>query len=169
MTKNETAKILTILQASYPNFKPQSMTNTLEAWSAMLSDYDFNEISIALKRYIVSDGSGFAPSIGQIIAEIPRPREVEPLEAWGMVRKALKNSIYGAEEEFSRLAPEIQQAIGSPENLREIAKMNTSEVETVEQSHFIRSYRTVCERKKHESMIPEELRIKNSETLRIGG
>ena len=169
MTQEETAKILTIIQASYPNFHPQSSKNILEFWSAMLSDYDFEIISVALKRYILSDRSGFAPSIGQIIGEIPRAPEPVPLEAWGKVRKALRNSIYGAEEEFNKLSPEIQEAVGSPENLREMAKMNTKEVETVEQSHFIKSYSAVCERRKHESMIPVNLRIAQNQPLQIGG
>ena len=45
----------------------------------MLSDYDYNLVAMALKAYILSDTSGFAPSIGQLVGKIQtltKPQEL---------------------------------------------------------------------------------------------
>ena len=79
---------------------------------------------------------------------------MEGLEAWSIVKRAIRNSSYYAEEEFNRLPDTIQKAIGSPANLREMSAMEEKDVNTIEQSHFIRSYRAVRERKKHDAQLP---------------
>lgn len=66
MTRDETKKIIMLISATYPNFKPMDLTFTVDAWAMMLVDYDYNRVAAALKDYITSDTSGFAPSIGQL-------------------------------------------------------------------------------------------------------
>lgn len=66
MTRDETKKIIMLISATYPNFKPIDLTFTVDAWAMMLVDYDYNRVSAALKDCIANDTSGFAPSIGQL-------------------------------------------------------------------------------------------------------
>jgi hypothetical protein len=80
------------------------------------------------------------------------------LKAWDMVRKAISNSGYHAEEEFDRLPEAIQIAVGNPANLREWAMMPTETVESVEQSHFIKAYRVAVGRLKEAAQMAPEIR-----------
>ena len=68
------------------------------------------------------------------------------LEAWALVRKALSNGTYGAEQEFAKLPPLVQKAVGSPANIREMAQADMESVATVFQSQFLRAYRSETQR-----------------------
>ena len=95
MTREETVKIIRIMVDSYPNYKPNNISETVDVWYMMLSDYEYNLVAMALKTYILSDTNGFAPSIGQIVDKIQaisKPQELSEMEAWDMVRIALRNS-----------------------------------------------------------------------------
>lgn len=67
MTRDEAKKIIMLLSATYPNFKPLDLTSTVDAWAMLLGDCDYNQAAEALADYIKSDTSGFAPSIGQLL------------------------------------------------------------------------------------------------------
>lgn len=158
MTKDEVKRIILGMISSYPNYKPVDMAMTVDTWQAMLEDYDYPTISKALQRYIMTDTTGFAPSIGQIIGMIVTEPSREPLEAWSLVRKAICNATYHADEEYAKLPAECQKAIGSPQNLKEMAQMDTDVVESVEQSHFIRSYQAVIKKMDDEKRLPKQMR-----------
>ena len=80
------------------------------------------------------------------------------LEAWAIVRKAIGRSNYYAEEEFEKLPEACKMAVGNPSNLREWAMMDSDQVGTVEQSHFVRNYRTAMQRIKEDRRMPEKVR-----------
>lgn len=46
--------------------------------------------------------------------ELNTPKQLNELEAWSLVEKAIRNSIYNSQEEFSKLPPLVQKAVGSP-------------------------------------------------------
>ena len=161
MTREETQKILMVIQAAYPNYKPQDKSLTVNTWNEMLSDYSYQQVSAALKAYITSDKSGFAPGIGQIISKVnmlSKPQELNEMEAWSLVSKALRNGNYGAVEEFEKLPETVKEAVGSPENIRNWATSEYETIETVIQSNFIKTYRSVVERNSVVSSFSSELR-----------
>jgi hypothetical protein len=145
---------------SYPNYKPNNISEMVDVWCMMLEDYNYNQISVALKAYVTSDTSGFAPSIGELIAKIQmisQPQELNEMEAWSLVSKALRNGTYGAVEEFSRLPPTVQEAVGNPDNLRNWATSDYKAIETVIQSNFIKTYRSVTSRTEEIKRVPAEI------------
>lgn len=161
MTREETKKIIRVIDAAYPNFHPNNLSEMVDIWTLMLEDYSYQDISVALKSYIQGDSSGFPPAVGQLTARIAN-RQIqppEPLEAWSLVSKAISNSNYHAEEEFNKLPLPCQKAVGTPANLREMAMMDVKTVQSVEQSHFIRAYEAVVKRMKEEYRLPENMRI----------
>ncbi len=161
MTREETKKIIMIISASFPNWKPQDLSFTVDTWHMMLNDYSYEQIAIALKTYIATDSSGFAPSIGQLINKlhtVSTPRELSEMEAWGLVSRALRNGYYGAEEEFAKLPPVIQKTIGSSSQLRNWSQTDAESVENVIQSNFMRNYRTVLARETEYSKMPEDVK-----------
>lgn len=163
MTRDETKKIIMVISSTYPNFHPQDLSFMVDAWAAMLEDYAYNDISIALKAFILTDSSGFAPSVGQLVGLLDKGRQetdLNEMEAWSLVSKALKNGYYGAEQEFSRLPEMIQKAVGSPSNLRNWAQTDLSSVENVIMSNFMRSYRQVVERSREMRKLPESVRTR---------
>ena len=160
MTRDETVNIIRVMVDSYPNYKPNNLSETVDVWHTMLSDYDYNLVSMALKSYILSDTSGFAPSIGQIVAKmhaITQPQELNEMEAWSLVSKAIRNSIYNSADEYAKLPPIVQKAVGLPSQLMQWA-IDDSYNESVVSSNFMRCYRIELAREKEMSMLPEDAR-----------
>lgn len=160
MMRDEIKEMLMVIQAAYPNYKPQDKTVAVNTWYMMLKDYEKEVVEAALKIYIASDTSGFAPAIGQLIDKIntvTAPPELNSMTAWGLVSKALSNGLNGAEKEFEKLPPTVKKAVGSPENLRHWAMSDVRSVETVIQSNFIRSYEAEVRRKNEAAKTPKDV------------
>lgn len=161
MTRDEVIDILMVIQAAYPNYKQQDKTVAANTWYMMLKDYECSVVEAALKMYIATDTSGFAPAIGQLIDNIntvTAPPELNSMAAWGLVSTALRNGYYGAEQEFEKLPLTVKKAVGSPDNLRHWAQSDSKSVETVIQSNFIRSYEAEVRRKNEAAKTPKDVR-----------
>lgn len=174
MTRDETKKIIMVISAAYPNFKPQDLRMTVDTWHMMLDEYSCAQVSIAVKAYIASDTSGFAPSIGQVVGlmkKIEEPEELNEMEAWGLVSRAIRNGYYGAEKEFEKLPPLVQKAVGTPGQLRNWSQSDVESLESVAQSNFLRSYRNEVRRKQETARMPESIRklIEKTEQKMLGG
>ena len=160
MTREETVKIIRIMVDSYPNYKPNDLSETVDVWQMMLEEYSYQEVSIALKAYILSDDSGFAPSIGKLVSKIhtmTAPQELNEMEAWSLVYKAICNGTYNSVSEFEKLPPLVQKAVGLPDSLREWAMTENLNLEVV-MSNFQRAYK--AELKRHEELqkMPQNVR-----------
>lgn len=161
MTKNEVIKLLMTIQTFYPNYQVENKEFTINAWYAIIGDCDYKPMEKALQAYITTDTSGFAPSIGQLLDKlhlIQDPQELNEMEAWSLVSKALRNGYYGAVEEFNKLPPLVQKAVGSPDNLRNWSQTDTNSIENVVQSNFIKTYRTVVNRENEIKKMPADVR-----------
>ena len=145
---------------SYPNYKPNDISETVDVWQMMLSDYDYNLVAMALKAYILSDTSGFAPSIGQLVDKmksITSRQELNEMEAWSLVCDALQNSGYNYAEEYAKLPPLVQKAVGLPTQLQTWALTENLNKDVVG-SNFMRCYRIEVERQKEISKMPQNVR-----------
>lgn len=161
MSREGVKKLIMAITVTYPNFHPKDMTFMVNVWTAMLSEYDGRDVEVAFKRYALTNTSGFAPSVGQIVQEIQNVREDDDpgeLAVWSMVSKAIRNSGYHAQEEFDKLPPLVQRVVHSPQNLEEWAMMDTDTVNSVIQSNVIRSYRAAAKSEKEEARLPEGFR-----------
>lgn len=173
MTREDVIKLLMMIQAAYPNYKPQDKTVTVNMWHEMLKDYEANAVLASFKAYIGTDQSGFAPSIGQLLGRLKTAynegESMEALEAWSLVSKAIRNGYYGAEAEYAKLPPMVQKAVGSPANIRNWATTDLKSVESVIMSQFISSYKTVQKREDETRDIKEQLKLMGSERTMIDG
>ena len=159
MKREETVKIIRIICDCYPNYKPNNLTETVDVWNMMLSDYTYEQISLALKAYILADTNGFAPSIGQLVDRVntfSQPQELNELEAWSLVYKAIRNSAYNSEYEFSMLPEVVRKAVGTPNQLRTWS-MDENFNEQVVSSHFIRCYRSEVARDRDFRKMPANI------------
>lgn len=167
MTEKEAMTILSVLSAVYPDTsKNQSeyvKDQVAGIWWGALVDIPFALAKKVVQAHIISDSGEFMPkpaTIRKKCLEAMRGEENRPMEgteAWALVRKALGNSYYGASEEFSKLPRMIQKIIGSPSVLKDWGLMPPESL-SVEQSHFLRAYRTMVERETNDRAIPEALK-----------
>ena len=161
MTREETKRIIMVISGLYPNFKPADLKLTVDTWAVVLADYEYKIIENVLLAYSSVDRSGFAPSVGQLIGMLDmrnQGNDLNEMEAWSMVSKALRNGTYGAEQEFAKLPEPVQKAVGDPSNLRNWAQTDSDSVENVIQSNFMRSYRTVLKREQDLRKMPVHVR-----------
>ena len=167
MTESEIGRLVYGVRNAYPRFYAkmgaEDFKGMMLAWSMVLGEYEFQLVAQAVKLYLSSDVTGFPPSPGQIVDKIykitdPENATMTAMEAWALVRKAIQNGYYGAEEEFAKLPTACQRAIGSPSNLRELAQLDIDQVETVEQSHFIKAYNTQVIRERETAKMPSDIR-----------
>lgn len=163
MTRQETIKLLAVIAAAYPAFyAKQGEADRMAAvnlWQEMLAGYDYGVVAAAVKAFIATDSKGFPPAVGVIIArivDITTPQVMDDNQAWQLVRRACK--YYTAEEEFSRLPQEIQQVVGSPNQLREWSQMEIGDLENIAGSHFRRIWQARSSHIREQAALPADLR-----------
>ena len=165
MTKKEMAEIIAIMQSNYPDdFRGMSdaaMNGKINLWFMQFRDDDYKEVLAAVMAHIATDTNRFMPPVGVIKAKLTQIRmgdELTELEAWGLVQKALRNGYYGAQEEFDKLPPVVQRLVGSPNQLREWAQMDSEVVSSVVASNFQRSYKVRAKKEQEFLALPSAVR-----------
>lgn len=166
MTRDETIKILMVVQAAYPNYKPRDKTVAVNVWSEMLADIPYEQVSMAVKAYIQSDKNGFAPSIGEVREKVKNifaeEDELNETAAWSLVLKAIRRSTYYSDEEFAKLPPVVQRAVASPRQLREWATLEDVDGKTITviQSNFQRTFRAEQQKERERNKLsPDVLKL----------
>jgi hypothetical protein len=162
LTRDETKQLLMRIMSAYPNFKPQSDLNyMIETWWEYLQSYSYEQCKTALHTYVVTNNTGFAPSIGQLIDNICKvtiPRSDDVQIAWTTYRAAISDGAYHAEEWFyGKFTDELRAAVGSPNVIHQHA-INEDFNEDVVYSNFRRAYETVVKRKEEMAKMPPKLR-----------
>jgi hypothetical protein len=161
MTREETQAILKVLKAGYPNFykdlKKQEADEIIDLWSTMFANEQPQIVVEAVKSLMCT--LKFPPTIADVktkIHDITQPERLTELEAWQIVRGAI--SYYSATDNFARLPPIIQKCVGSPNQLREWAVMESDVVDSVIQSNFMRSFKAKQAQEIERAMLPESTR-----------
>ena len=172
--------LLTLLQSEYPgsfvNMDARTMRAKIELWETEFRQDDIRLVYAAVRMYMQTP-KDFAPSIGQIRENMrillkSEAEEITDQEAWLLVSKACANGIHHSREEFEKLPPEIQKAVGGHEQLKAWAMMDSETVESVVASNFKRTFRTAQERQKQMDLIPADMRemlLGVSQNLRMEG
>lgn len=165
MTLEETGIIMDILTTAYPRFysgpDAPDMMKTLTLWAEMFARDEVALVAAAVKALIEADERGYPPHIGAVKAKLrflTSGSEMTEVEAWGIVAKALRNSTYGAREEFERFPPVIKRLVGSPAQLREWGMMDSETVHSVVASNFQRSYKAIAQREREIAKLPPDVK-----------
>ena len=147
MNQTETLKIMAVLRGAYPAFYRDMSRKEAESvvalWAEMFAEDDVAIVAAAVKALIATDDRGFPPHIGAVkakVRQITQPSGMTPQEAWNLVAKAIRNSAYESWEEYGKLPKEIQRLVGSPNQLRDWATMDSETVHSVVASNFQRSF-----------------------------
>lgn len=148
MNLKETAQIVSTLKEYYPkDFESTDIKSRVNAWHLILKDYDYGQVQNGVIAFVAEDKKGFAPCVGQIVDKIMTTSNIDnkdsmsEMEAWDFVQKALKNSAYNSECEYDKLPDIIKKIVGSPHMLKSWSICSISEINTVIQSNFMRSFK----------------------------
>lgn len=163
MDTRETMKIMAVLKAAYPryyqNAPEEELRQAAALWETMLGEYPYELVAKAVKALIASEK--FVPTIADVIEKIQlitSPAALGEVEAWGLVKRAIKNGYYHSKEEYDRLPEPVQRAIGHHEVLREWSQVDVDDVETVVGSNFMRAYRAKQKQVKELDALPGDVR-----------
>lgn len=162
MTRDNFKILVKAMKAVYSSENFIADKDAFDVWFELLKDLPYEQANLAIQKYMTSEK--FPPTIADIrtkATEIITPAEesMSELQAWALVQKALRNSGSNSEEEFAKLPEACQRAVGTAANLKEWALMDSDQVATIEQSHFIRNYRTSVQRMKEEARLPENVKM----------
>lgn len=169
MTRPETLMLMSTLRAAYPMYYAKQGVEDAKAavnlWHMMFADDDAQLVSAAVKAFIATDTKGFPPVVGQIKAKLDMilreaygGGELTPMEAWGKVQKAIRNSSWHAQEEFDKLPDTIRAVLGGPSALRDYAMMDSETVNSVVASNFQRSFSARRDHVTEMRMLPADVK-----------
>lgn len=132
--------------------------SAFQVWFALLKDLPYKAAADALQRHLQTNR--FPPTVADIRkGAIPQADGgMSELEAWAMARKAIRIDPEQAKEQYDKLPPVVQRAIGTVSTLCQWGTLPSDEVGTVIQSQFLRSYRIVRDRAAEEAVITPALR-----------
>jgi hypothetical protein len=164
MTREETKSILAILKIGYPNFykdlKKPDADQTIDLWSTIFANECSQVVVEAVKSLMCT--LKFPPTIADVkekIYFITQPAAATEMEAWGYIQRAIQDSNYHAQERFNSFPPIIQKIVGSPNQLREWAMMESDVVNSVIQSNFMRSYKAKVSAEKEYTALPHSTKL----------
>jgi hypothetical protein len=168
MTKQETAKILSVIKLAYPHsFKDLSkseMPMMVELWHDQFKGDTYHDVDIAVRAFISTSKDGYPPSIGQIKASMFNTAKnanesvLTAQAASAILAKAVSRSGWHSVEEFEKLPPAIQKVVHDPEMLKQWSQMDSQTFHSVVLSNFQRSYNAEVEREEHYEMLPESVK-----------
>lgn len=165
MTLQETREVMKALSTAYPRFyaglDEERQKNAAMMWMAAFKSDDVRLVVAAVWSFIGTDEKGFPPVPGQILAKmrlITSHGELSAEDAWNMVRVALRDSLYGAQEQFDKLPESVKGIVGNAEQLVKWAEMDSETVHSVVSSNFLKAYRTESARRKEYAALPPDVR-----------
>lgn len=174
MTAQEASGFLSKLALAYPAqyalLGAAELKGQIELWSGTMEGYSLEQAVVGLQVFLRGDTKGFAPVPGQVIDCIERVRRPAEdgytnTECIALIRRAIGDALYHAEEAFERLPELCKRAVGTPRNLTEWAQLDSREVETVIASQVIRSLEATRVRMREDAKLPPSVR----EALLVAG
>lgn len=166
MTKQEMAKLLGIIYEAYHFFgkdqTPEKAAVAVKLWHNVIGNAPYDLVEAAIYAHIAKNE--YPPTIAHIRKEMENltadeADELTETEAMNMILAAASNSIYNAGEEYKKLPPILQQLVGSPGQLRNLATMDVKTINSVVTSNFSRSYKIMISRQREKNLLPEISRL----------
>lgn len=157
MTIDEFGQFASAIKTYFPKDNLLSTNESMDLWFDMLNDLDYQQAYIGLKTYVASNR--FPPAISDIRAYAMKGKELQELnemEAWSLVKKAIRNGGYNSVEEYKKLPPLVQKAVGLPSQLREWA-LDENYKEAVVMPNFQKAYRFELQKKQEFQKLPQQV------------
>lgn len=166
MNRVEVLKIMAVLRAAYPqyyrNISDEDAANVVNLWTDLFAEDDASFVGAAVKAIIVADNREFPPLVGTIkekMRQLTTPNELTEGEAWAIIAKAVKNSLYASREEFDALPPMLKKLVRSPSQLKDWAMMDSETLHSVVASNVQKAFRTIAKREQEAEKLPASVKI----------
>lgn len=160
MLFDEWGKIVKTMNVLYED-KGKVMFDTPEkvkVWYSCLQDLDYRILCEAVKRFALL--SRWKPSIAELREEYfkitQKDKAISEQECWDMVRFAVRDSTYNAEEHFAEFPEIVKKIVVSPSRLREWATMQSETVSSVVRAEFRRAYESATTQEKEYCMLGKQ-------------
>ena len=161
MTKKEILMMLNILKIAYPNFyknvDKEEIEDSVNLYEVMFKDFDGKIVLLAVQELI--NTFKYPPTIADIkekIYQITNVKDKSASELWDCLLKAIRNGNYGAEEEFKKLPEIVKEYVRNPQQLQEMARMNSDDIHTVVKGQFLKQIENLKQRAKEKDMMTKE-------------
>lgn len=144
MTKEETIKIIKILELNYEKFSKQlenkeNLQTAVNMWEEAFKNTKYNICLKAIKNIIVTNNE--RPTINEVKKEIIKIEKQQNDEfVWKKVYKVISNGIYMTETEFKNLDIEFKNFFKNLENLKKISKTRIKIVNTKIKDEYLKYY-----------------------------
>lgn len=158
MTKIEFGKFAMALKTYYPKETLLVSDEAMDLWYKALQDIDYCTAEIVLSAWVANNK--WSPAISDIreyATKILQPKQMSEQNAWNCILRAVGNSIYHSDVEFDKLPQILKNLVGSPNQLRIWAMMDTDTLESVVASNFMRSYRIRAKEDQEFDVLPESI------------
>ena len=126
-----------------------------DLWAEMFAEDDTTLVAIAVKSLIKT--LEFPPTIADVKKEMAKlsgavSDEDLAIDEWNAIKRALSNSIYGADAGFDNLPPIAKRFVGSAKQLRQWG-MSEDFNDGVVRGQFLKQYTTLKEREEYKKML----------------
>lgn len=165
-TKQEVIKLLTTVEVAFPgyfqNIDGRKLSAMAALWAEMFKETDPRELAYAVKSYIANDRTGFPPSIGQVneIIQSARGGEITEVEAWQMVKRAIRKAGAGMDEAkaaWDELPADVRAPI-TPGDLVEWGYINSDTLNSVTCAAYRKSFTAKQQRSREVAALPQTVR-----------
>lgn len=129
MTEDDVRQVFRVLGAEYGS-KVVVTPDRIKVWQYVLGHATVAEVQTAILNLMSRDGK-FPPSVGDVNQAVLAARGGTKEDwgtLWDTVMRAASRSLYYAEEEAKKLAPEALAAIGGVPGLKELAASNPDQL-----------------------------------------
>ncbi len=162
MNREQAIALFKIFKTAFPRFYAdmtrEEAESTIELWVDMFKGDDPNLVVMAAKELLGS--LKFPPTIADVKEKMYSltNKEVDNVELWNELDKAVRNCLYNTQQVFDGLSPLVKKFVGSPAQLRELAMSDTDTFCTVTKGQFLRQIDILKKREKEKNMMLPESR-----------
>lgn len=155
MNKEEFIRTLTGVCKLYDKDLDQE---TLTMWLSFFKENTIEEFKNAVNQHIRT--SNKFPTIADIKSKMYDlgTNEESNTDLWESLLIAIRNGIYGANEEFEKLPKAVQRFVGSPQQLTEIALMDSETIHSVVKGQFLKQIEYIKQSIKEKEMMSPQIK-----------
>lgn len=184
MQQAELTKVLAYIKANYPNFMTGADEDdtkmALGVWFDYLQEYKSEVVIAAIKTFSINNAAAFAPTPGQLVAEICKltarvenKPETTAAQAWDMLVEVLRGGLcyYNPNKAFEKLPIAIQKCIGSANTLERWSMASSEQLHDYTRSQFMRDYKDMAAFYREQDALPYSVKTMiglHNESLMFG-
>ena len=164
MNREQAIALFKIFKTAFPRFyadmTKEEAESTIGLWVDMFKGDDPNLVMMASKELLTT--LKFPPTIADVKEKMYSltNNEVDNMELWNELDKAVRNCLYNTQQVFDGLSPLVKKFVGSPAQLRELAISDSDTFCTVTKGQFLKQVEVLKKRDKElKMMLPENRQL----------